>query len=97
MKLINLTSWLIGICACLFGLSAKAGPEAKEYTHLEISFSVFDKVNLDEKLRAKTIEVRVYELKSNQTFDTADYFSLQNKDKDCKTKDNKQSVCVLFG
>lgn len=53
----------------------------KEQTNLDITVSAASDVNADEKGRAAPILVRVYELKSEAAFETADYFSLQNNDK----------------
>ncbi len=53
----------------------------KEQTSLDITVSAASDVNADEKGRAAPILVRVYELKSEAVFETADYFSLQNNDK----------------
>lgn len=53
----------------------------REQTKLEITLSAEAGVNPDDKGRAAPILVRVYELKSEGTFESADYFSLYNNDK----------------
>jgi type VI secretion system protein VasD len=53
----------------------------KEQTQLDITISAASDVNPDEKGRAAPILVRVYELKSEAAFESADYFSLQNNEK----------------
>jgi type VI secretion system protein VasD len=76
-------------CSIFFGvvLPALADPETKERTKLDITISTAESVNLDGKQRANPIEIRVYELKSSQTFDSADFFSLQTKDKELLAAD----------
>ena len=65
-----------------YGQIAWAAPEQKEATRLQLSISTADNVNPDEKSRPNPIEIRIYELKSAQVFENADFFSLQTKDKE---------------
>lgn len=53
----------------------------REQTRLDITITAEAGVNPDDKGRAAPILVRVYELKSEGTFESADYFSLYNSDK----------------
>lgn len=59
-----------------------AASAAREPTKLDITITTANNVNPTEQKKAAPIEIRIYELKSNQIFDSADYFSLQNKDKE---------------
>lgn len=53
----------------------------REQTKLEITVTANADVNPDDKGRAAPILVRVYELKSEGVFESADYFSLSNNGK----------------
>lgn len=53
----------------------------REQTRLDITITAAADVNPDDKGRAAPILVRLYELKSEGTFESADYFSLQTNDK----------------
>lgn len=53
----------------------------REQTKLDITVTADAGVNPDDKGRAAPIMVRVYELKSADTFEAADYFSLNGNDK----------------
>lgn len=53
----------------------------REQTRLDITVTAQAGVNPDDKGRAAPILVRIYELKSEASFETADYFSLHNSDK----------------
>jgi type VI secretion system protein VasD len=48
---------------------------------LDLSVVAAASVNPDDQKRAAPIVVRIYELKTDSAFATADYFSLQDKDK----------------
>jgi type VI secretion system protein VasD len=48
----------------------------REQTRLDITITAEAGVNPDDKGRAAPIMVRIYELKSEGTFESADYFSL---------------------
>lgn len=54
---------------------------SREQTKLDITITAAADVNPDDKGRAAPILVRLYELKSEGTFESADYFSLQSNDK----------------
>lgn len=60
----------------------EAAPEQMEATRLEITVTATDNVNADDKNRAQPIEIRIYELKNSQSFDTSDFFSLHDKDRE---------------
>ena len=53
----------------------------REQTRLEIAITAEAGVNPDDKGRAAPILVRLYELKSEGAFESADYFSLYGNDK----------------
>ncbi|MFM9925131.1 type VI secretion system lipoprotein TssJ [Variovorax sp. H27-G14] len=53
----------------------------REQIKLDITITAAPDLNPDEKERPAPILVRVYELRSEAVFETADYFSLQNSDK----------------
>jgi type VI secretion system protein VasD len=53
----------------------------REQTSLNITIAADAGVNPDDKGRAAPILVRIYELKSEATFELADYFSLNTNDK----------------
>jgi type VI secretion system protein VasD len=53
----------------------------REQTKLDITITAEAGVNPDDKGRAAPIMVRIYELKSEGTFESADYFSLYSNDK----------------
>lgn len=53
----------------------------REQTKLDITITADAGVNPDDKGRAAPILVRIYELKSEGTFESADYFSLNANDK----------------
>ncbi|MBO9648230.1 MAG: type VI secretion system lipoprotein TssJ [Variovorax sp.] len=67
-----------------FALSACSTPDQhapKEQTKLDITITAADDVNPGDKERAAPIMVRLYELKSQNVFETTDYFSLHKNDK----------------
>ena len=53
----------------------------REQTELVITITAADDVNPDVKERAAPIMVRLYELKAEGTFESADYYSLEKNDK----------------
>ncbi|MDH6168954.1 type VI secretion system VasD/TssJ family lipoprotein [Variovorax boronicumulans] len=53
----------------------------REQTRLDITITAEAGVNPDDKGRAAPILVRLYELKSEGSFEAADYFSLSSNDK----------------
>ncbi|WP_446904268.1 type VI secretion system lipoprotein TssJ [Burkholderia sp. YIM B11467] len=64
-------------------LSACAGGESKpkEAIRLEMTVDAKADVNPDDRGRAAPIVVRVYELKNDNAFKAADFFTLQTQDK----------------
>jgi type VI secretion system protein VasD len=70
--------------AAVLGVASPAHAQfsyPREQTRLEITLAADAGVNPDDKGRAAPILVRVYELKSEGTFEQADYFSLNANDK----------------
>jgi type VI secretion system protein VasD len=53
----------------------------REQTRLDITISAAADLNPDDKGRAAPIMVRLYELRSEGSFESADYFALYNQDK----------------
>ncbi len=68
------------------GSSDDALPEI-ESQRLDLSVKASDKVNSDNQKKAAPIEIRVYELKNDATFTTADYWALHDSDKSVLTDD----------
>ncbi|WP_084454936.1 type VI secretion system lipoprotein TssJ [Comamonas composti] len=54
----------------------------KEQSSLDLRISVSSGVNADDKGQANPIEVRVYELKDTSGFESADFFSIKDRDKE---------------
>ncbi len=54
---------------------------AREPVKLDLTIKAASSVNPDDQKRAAPVIVRVYELKNPDAFNTADFFSLQDKDK----------------
>jgi type VI secretion system protein VasD len=74
----------IALTAVAFALAGCGTPDQhapKEQTKLDITITAADDVNPDDKERAAPIMVRLYELKSENAFEAADYFSLHKNDK----------------
>ncbi|WP_227245152.1 type VI secretion system lipoprotein TssJ [Paraburkholderia caribensis] len=70
--------------ACMLGLAACTSDPAKvahEPVKLDLSIAALSGVNPDDQKRAAPIVVRVYELKNADAFNSADFFSLLEKDK----------------
>lgn len=70
--------------ACALALSACASsgePKPKEPIRLDLRVNALPDVNPDDRGRAAPIVVRIYELKNDGAFDTADFFTLQTQDK----------------
>lgn len=68
---------MLGACA-----SDTPNPNTpKVATRLDVSIKAMNDVNPDGKGRPAPIVVRVYELKNDNTFKAADFFSLQDNDK----------------
>ncbi|KVU84774.1 hypothetical protein WK76_24030 [Burkholderia ubonensis] len=67
---------VLALCACAGGDS-----KPKEPIRLEMSVNALPGVNPDDRGRAAPIVVRLYELKNDGAFKTADFFTLQIQDK----------------
>lgn len=68
-------------CVPLLAACASDDPKPKETVRLELTVNALPTVNPDERGRAAPIVMRVYELKSDGAFKSADFFTLQNQDK----------------
>jgi len=68
------------LVACASSGSSDSNPPVKP-RQLDLSVVAEKSVNPDEQGRAAPIVVRVYELKTDGSFKSADFFSLQGKDK----------------
>jgi type VI secretion system protein VasD len=79
------TTTIAGATACALALAGCANNAEREGSREPVKFDLTIKaassVNPDDQQRAAPIIVRLYELKSPDTFNTADFFSLQDKDK----------------
>ncbi|WP_168794153.1 type VI secretion system lipoprotein TssJ [Paraburkholderia aromaticivorans] len=74
--------------ACALTACVSSDPRtAKEPVKLELSVVASAGVNPDDQKRAAPIVVRIYELKTDGLFNSADFFSLQDKDKTVLTDD----------
>lgn len=71
-------SSLVAGCSSMF---AAAPPAQYEPTKLDISIEAASGLNPDDRGRAAPILLRVYELRSDNAFQEADFFSLQGADK----------------
>lgn len=67
--------------ALVLAACASGDPKPKEPLRLGLTVNAAATVNPDEQKRAAPIVVRVYELKTDGTFNAADFFTLQDKDK----------------
>ena len=70
--------------ACVLGLVACTSDPSKgvhEPVRLDLSIAASSGVNPDDEKRPAPVVVRLYELKNADTFNSADFFSLQDKDK----------------
>ncbi|WP_230011953.1 type VI secretion system lipoprotein TssJ [Citrobacter koseri] len=88
----NPTGWLCAVAMSfalllLSGCSSSDALPDPESQRLDLSVKASDKVNPDDQKKAAPIEIRVYELKNDATFTTADYWSLQDNDKAVLTDD----------
>jgi type VI secretion system protein VasD len=54
----------------------------KEQSSLDLRITVSTGVNSDDKGQANPIEVRIYELKDTSGFESADFFSIKDRDKE---------------
>lgn len=79
MRLIPLAT----VCTLVLLLAscASSDPKPHEPLRLNLTVSAATTVNPDDRGRAAPIVVRIYELKTDNAFKAADYFSLQDKDK----------------
>jgi type VI secretion system protein VasD len=78
------------VVACSLTLAACASNDPKtprEAIRLDLSVMASARVNPDDQKRAAPIVVRIYELKTDSVFNSADFFSLQDKDKTLLTDD----------
>jgi type VI secretion system protein VasD len=74
----------VAATVCVLGLAACTSDSAKvirEPVRLDLSIAASSGVNPDDQKRAAPIVVRVYELRNADAFNSADFFSLQDKDK----------------
>jgi type VI secretion system protein VasD len=72
------------ISFCTLTLAACAGsdrPPARAPLMLTVAIDAASGVNPDDRKRAAPILVRIYELKNSDTFNQADFYALQDKDK----------------
>lgn len=67
---------LTGLIGC-----TSTRPSIKEQTSIDLRIEAAENVNPDEKGRAAPIQVRIYELKNDNAFTSADFYSLQDNDK----------------
>ena len=73
---------LLSLLAPMLALPALTHAQVvKEPTKLDITIRAADDVNPNDQGQAAPIMVRVYELKSDEAFKQADFFTLQNTDK----------------
>ncbi|QEZ45154.1 type VI secretion system lipoprotein TssJ [Cupriavidus oxalaticus] len=71
------------LCAC----SAPQPDASREQIRLVLAVDARPTVNPDEQGRAAPVFVRVYELKTEAAFESADYFSLDHNDKTVLAQD----------
>lgn len=71
----------------LVGCAAPQPTTPKEQIKLDLAVNAGSAVNPDDQGRASPVLVRVYELKTESTFQGADYFSLDKNDKTVLTQD----------
>lgn len=70
------------VLALLLGACTSTDSNApKEVYRLQLAVHASQTVNPDDERRPAPIVVRIYELRTDGTFNTADYFSLQDKDR----------------
>ncbi|MGO4812238.1 type VI secretion system lipoprotein TssJ [Cupriavidus sp. 2MCAB6] len=75
-----------GLALALLSGCASA-PAQNEQMKLDLAIEAKSTVNPDDKGRASPVLVRVYELKTEIAFESADYFSLDKSDKTLLTQD----------
>lgn len=79
MRSILTVATLAGVV--LLSACASGEPKPKEPIRLELTVNAQADVNPDERGRAAPIVVRLYELKNDNAFKAADFFTLQTQDK----------------
>ncbi|KVP89376.1 hypothetical protein WJ96_20190 [Burkholderia ubonensis] len=70
--------WFVAAATCASLAACGSAPARKEPVDLNLRIDASAHVNPDERGRPAPIMVRVYELKSTNDFDNADFFTLQN-------------------
>lgn len=65
----------------LLSACASGEPKPKEPVRLELAVKAASDVNPDERGRAAPIVIRIYELKNDNAFAAADFFTLENQEK----------------
>ncbi|MGH8783493.1 MAG: type VI secretion system lipoprotein TssJ [Cupriavidus necator] len=68
-------------------VGCSTAPARNEQMRLDLAMLAKDTVNPDDKGRASPVLVRVYELKTENAFENADYFTLEKADKTLLTQD----------
>ncbi|MGV2293368.1 type VI secretion system lipoprotein TssJ [Trinickia sp. YCB016] len=79
MRSILTAATLAGVA--LLPACASDEPKPKETIRLELTVRAKSDVNPDDRGRAAPIVVRIYELKNDNAFKAADFFTLQTQDK----------------
>lgn len=75
------TRWIrVGLLAGLIAVSACSRDKAPDPSPVELAISASSQVNPDRNDRPSPVLVRVYELRSPGTFETADFFALIEQD-----------------
>ncbi|EIF31100.1 type VI secretion lipoprotein, VC_A0113 family [Burkholderia sp. Ch1-1] len=77
----------LALASALTACASSDPKTAKEPIKLELSVVASTGVNPDDQKRAAPIVVRVYELRTDGAFNSADFFSLQDKDKTALAED----------
>lgn len=65
----------------LLSACASGEPKPKEPVRLELAVNAASDVNPDDRGRAAPIVVRLYELKNDNAFEAADFFTLEKREK----------------
>jgi len=87
-RLLSCTVFSLFLVAVMSACSLfPSGNNRTESIQLNVSLQAVTDLNPDLKSRPSPIIVRVYELKSDATFNQADFFSLQNNDRATLTED----------
>lgn len=80
-QIFRINNLLIAAAILFLTVGCSSVKDIKEQTRLELRIEAADNVNPDEKGRAAPIQVRIYELKNDTAFTSADFYSLQDTDK----------------